>query len=365
MRSKSFKLTRPLGRTLIKAVFILGLILFGLEGLARGGILQNELQVGSLGIHNYLFEIKWFQLEEYVEDNGGVDVIFMGSSLVNSGIVPEEVSEAYAEITGEPELRVFNFGIEGMTIQPNSVVAEILIETYHPKAIIFGTEIRDYYAKNGVVVAERFLSEPWVQYQRGEFNLGGWLTENSAFYRYYSLNSNWMTYEFHENLTTVLKRVEILGEDGYDKENRVSKDHDLPPDPENNVEDREAIEFFADFEMDDGRLGNLQNMIDLGVEHGVTIIFVEMPVVPTFYGYFERGEEEHAHFLAVISEIITSNGNVLIPAPPESTFPKDGRSDRVHLNKHGAPVFSQYLGEVLAALSLNGEISLSIEGGAD
>ena len=349
---------------LIKLLFILGFTLVALEGLARTEFIQDKFQVASLGNYHYLFEVKWFQLERYVEKHGGVDVIFMGSSLVNSGIVPGEVNQAYVEMTGGEPLRIFNFGIEGMTIQPNSVVTELLIETYHPQAIIFGTEIRDYYAKNGVVVAERFLSDDWVQYRLGDFSVRGWMADNSTAYRYFLAYRNWMTWEFHDNHAIVLHRTAILKEDGYDVENRVATEHTLLPDPSND-EDREAIEFFAGFEIDDGRLENLQTIIDLGKEHGVTIIFLEMPVVPTFYGYFERGEEEHVQFIEVISEIITSNGNVLIPSPPEDIFPEDGRSDRVHLNKFGAPVYSQYLGVWLANLAENEGLILSNEGGIE
>jgi hypothetical protein len=190
------------------------------------------------------------------------------------------------------------------------------------------------------------------------------MADNSTAFRYFLAYRNWMTWEFHENHAIVLNRTAILKQDGYDVENRVATEHTLLPDPSND-EDREAIEFFTGFEIADERLENLQTMIDLGKEHGVTIIFLEMPVATTFYGYFERGEKERAHFLAVISEIIISNGNVLIPAPPENIFPEDGYSDRVHLNKFGAPVYSQYLGAMLADLAENEGLILSNEEGTE
>jgi hypothetical protein len=184
-QSNSLSITRPWGRTVLQTLLILGILLIAIEGLFRLDAVQRRFQLTSLGNYHYLFEVKWFQLERYVEKHGGVDVIFLGSSLVNSGIVPEEFIQGYTENLAVESPRVFNFGIEGMTIQPNSVVAKILIETYHPQALIFGTEIRDYYAKNGVIVAERFLSNPWVRYRNGDFNFWGWLAEHSHAYPYY------------------------------------------------------------------------------------------------------------------------------------------------------------------------------------
>jgi hypothetical protein len=363
-RQKSLSITRPWGRTALMAVLILGILLITIEGLFHLDGIQRRFQLTSYGNYHYLFEVKWFQLERYVEEHGGVDVIFLGSSLVNSGIVPEKFTAAYTKKTGGETLRAFNFGIEGMTIQPNSVVAKILIESYQPQALIFGTEIRDYYSKNGVVVAERFLSNDWVRYRNGDFNLGGWLAEHSEAYPYYLAYRNWLTWKYYENFTTIMGRIDKMMPDGYDIEHAVNTFHTQPPDP-NNAEDKEAIDFFADYEIDESRLDNLQDLLDLGETYGVEIIFIEMPVAPTFFGYFERGEDAHAEFVEVVSEVVEESGNIFIPAPLENLFPEKGRSDRVHLNKYGAPIFSRFLGEQLGEMHLQEGFSFTYEGGTD
>jgi hypothetical protein len=361
---KSLDITRPWGRTALYGLLLLVVLLLGIEGLFRLAPIQRRFQLKSQGNYHYLFETKWYQLGKYVEEHGGVDVIFLGSSLVNSGIDPAVFTEAYAEQTGEEGLRAFNFGIEGMTIEPNSVVAKILVETYHPKALIFGTEIRDYYAKNGVEVTERFLSNDWVRYRNGDFNLKGWLAEHSAAYPYYLAYRNWLTWKFYDNFTTITGRIDTMLPDGYEIEHAVNTFHTEMPDP-SNPEDKEAMDFFADFNIAESRLDDLRSLIALGKENGVEVVFVEMPVSPTFFGYFQRGEEEHAHFVAVVSEIVKDSGNVFVPAPPEDLFPVKGRSDRVHLNKYGAPIFSEFLGEQLGELANQGVLSLSGQGGDD
>jgi hypothetical protein len=90
-----------------------------------------------------------------------------------------------------------------------------------------------------------------------------------------------------------------------------------------------------------------------------------MPVAPTFWGYFQREEAEHEDFAAVVSDVIREAGNIFVPAPPEDLFPVRGRSDRVHLNKYGAPIFSRYLGEQLGELTNEGLLDLSGEGGGE
>jgi hypothetical protein len=363
-QTKSLAITRPWGKTALYGLLLLAILLLAIEGLFHLRPIQRRFQLTSLGNYHYLFEVKWFQLERYVEEYGGVDVVFLGSSLMNAGVVPEEFIKAYAEKTGEEDLRVFNFGIEGMTIEPNAVVAKLLIESYHPQAIIFGTEIRDYYAKNGVVVAERFLSNEWVRYRNGDFNLKGWLAEHSIAYPYYLAVRNWLTWNHYDNFTTVMDRIDKMMPDGYDIEHAVNTIHTEMPDP-NKPEDKEVIDFFADFKMAESRLENLRALIALGKEHGVEVLIVEMPVSPTFFGYFQRGEDEHIHFVKDVAEIVTGSGNIFLPAPPEDLFPVKGRSDRVHLNKYGAPIFSRYLGALLGELASQGALSLTSQGGGE
>ena len=164
-KSPSLKLDRPIGGIVLRAALLLVILLAAVEGAARIPWVARRLSTPSLGNYHYQFEIKWFALQRYVEAHDGVDILFMGSSLVNSGIEPEQVNQTFTAATGQPELRIFNFGVEGLTIEPNSVLAGLLVETYHPKVIVFGTEIRDYAANNGVEVAEKFLSDPWIQYR--------------------------------------------------------------------------------------------------------------------------------------------------------------------------------------------------------
>ena len=321
----------------------------------------GRLPAPSLGNYHTQFEIKWFALQRYVEEHDGVDILFLGSSLVNSGIEPEQVNKAFAAASGQPELRIFNFGVEGLTIEPNSVVARLLVETYHPGVIIFGTEIRDYAANNGVETAEKFLSDPWIQYRTGQFALRGWLADHSAAYRVFLAYRNWMRWDFAETRSKILRRTKALTPDGYDIENRVAEDPYRLPDT-TDPEDAEAFEVFAGFQIAESRLEKLDDLLDFMDTSDTTVMVVEMPVTPQFFLYFEEGEAVHQEFLDVVSEKVTAAGSIFYPGIPEDQLPENGRSDRVHLSKYGAKVFSRYLGEWLAELHADG-IELRQPGG--
>ncbi|MBN2045059.1 MAG: hypothetical protein JW757_08580 [Anaerolineales bacterium] len=345
----SLKIDRPIGGIILRSVLLLVIVLAAAEAAARTPWLTRRLATPSLGNYHYQFEIKWFHLQRYVQENGGVDIIFLGSSLVNSGVEPAAVNQAWVEASGEAPLRIYNFGVEGLTIEPNSVVAQLLVETYDPKAIVFGTEIRDYAANNGVETAEQFLSDPWIQYRSGNFNLRGWLAEHSAGYRYFLAYRNWMRWDFAENQSNVIKRTKALTPEGYDVENRVAENPYLPPDP-NDPEDAEGFEVFGGFEMADSRLEDLDDLLGLMKTSETIVLVVEMPVTPQFFDYFEAGEGAHEEFLDAVSKKVRAAGTEFLPGIPEDQLPENGRSDRVHLSKYGAAVFSRYLGEWLAAL---------------
>ncbi len=352
VKTDSLRLERPVGGVLWRGLLLLAVVLAAAEGIARIPGVQRRLEVASFGHYHYQFEIKWFQLERYVQAHDGVDVIFLGSSMVNTGVQPEEVNRAWQEATGEPPLRIFNFGIEGLTIQPNSVVAQLLVESFHPRAIIFGTEIRDYAANNGVKEAETFLADPWVRYRIGEFTPRGWLAEHSAAVRYFLAYRNWMNWDFAKNHSWVIRRTDNLTADGYDVENQVVLRRQLEVDPED-PEDAEVLEMFAGFQMAQSRLDNLRSLLDLQ-EEGVQVLVVEMPVTPQFYQFFDDGMQEKERFVETVSAEVEAAGSVFHPAIPEDQLPINGRSDRVHLSKFGAAVFSRYLGEWLAGLPEQG-----------
>jgi len=334
--------------------FILAFLLFlafvavSCELLARSQWVEKISPWRSVGNYHYQFEIKWFRLQDYVKRNGGVDVIILGSSLVNTGIDPDVMAEVFYEQTGI-QLRIFNFGVEGLTVAPNSVVARILVERYHPALLIYVAEMREFYPGTGLIDETRFLADPWLQYQSGDFNLTGWAVDHSAALQHYLPFRNWMRADFLETLPLLLKRVHDTTASGYELDRLTGKNIDAIPDP-NNPDDAKNFAAYKNYRIDPTRLTDLQSILDLRQPDKTAMLVVEMPVHPTFY-YFVGGETVHQHFQQTLSALVEASGGSFLPAETCNDIPLEGRSNRWHLNYIGVPIFSKCLGQELSILS--------------
>jgi hypothetical protein len=80
----------------------------------------------------------------------------LGSSLVGSGLDPETFSTRYEAVTGEP-MECFNFGLGSLMASAAGPIAQILVDPYHPKLLIYGTNPRDYDRSNNNQTQNQFL----------------------------------------------------------------------------------------------------------------------------------------------------------------------------------------------------------------
>jgi hypothetical protein len=338
------------------------LVVFSLLFDAVGGLafLKKIPMRESLGINptptGQLFDIKWYGLQEYVAQNGGVDVIVIGSSAVNTGIDPVVAAQSYFNLTGIP-LRIYNFGIEGLNIVPNSVYAKILVEKYHPALILYGMLPRDYLASDNVDVNQEFLPSAWIEYKSGEWNLTGNLIDHSALLRRYLFYRNWMRSDFLETRYAINHRAGQTSASGYELENATGENLDQPPDP-NSPDEQETFAKYRDFKIDLARLDCLQSILNLQQSGETRVIVLEMPLEPTFYDYM-GGLPVYEEYLHEIASRVTASGVLFLPASGAVQIPANDRSDRVHLNKYGAPIFSADLGARLATLTLVDGIQLT------
>jgi hypothetical protein len=54
-----------------------------------------------------------------------------------------------------------------------------------------------------------------------------------------------------------------------------------------------------------------------------------------------------------IAAAVPASGGIFLPSNGDLQIPANGRPDRMHLNRFGAPVYSTYLGTQLATLTTN------------
>lgn len=331
-----------------------------LELLARTPWLENASPYRSVGNFDYQFEIKWFRLQDYVKSHGGVDIIILGSSLVNTGLDPDIVAKTYYQQTGV-NARIFNFGVEGMTVAPNALIARLLVERYHPALLIYVTEMRDYIAGLGLEYETPFLNDPWLRYQVGHFTLFGWLAEHSSALQHYLPYRNWVRADYSDTMAFYIKRYQETSASGYEPDSMIGVNVDIPPNP-NDPAEVQNFKDYGNYQIAAGRLEALKNILDFSQNQGTSVLVAEMPVYPTFYVYV-GGEKVHQQFQQTISSLVTINGGSFIPAETcFSTIPLNGRSNRWHLNFIGAPYFSACLGDQLAIFENQHYLNLGTTG---
>lgn len=348
--------------SLLAVAFFVAFLLI-LETALQKGFLNKLYTRESLG--NYptpmgqYFDIKWYGLQQYVARNGGVDVILIGSSVVNTGIDPDIVAESYFKLTGT-WLRIYNFGVESLDIVPNSVYAKILVQKYHPALLVFGTIPRDFLASDNTDVNQQFLSSPWIEYETGQWNLAGFLIDQSAVLRHYLPYRNWMRSDFLDTLFMIDHRLSRTSSSGYESDYGIDTNLSQPPDP-NSPDEQATFVKYHDFKIDQTRLSYLVNILNLQNTGNTRVIVTEMPLDSTFYDYM-GGISVYQEYQNEIASVVTASGGIFFPTNGDLQIPANGRPDRMHLNRFGAPVFSTYLGTQLATLTTHEGLQFTSSG---
>ncbi len=330
------------------SLLVLLLIAAVLEISARIVQSSSEQPIRSIGNFHTQFETKWFKLNDYVKTNGGVDVLLMGNSMVNTGIDPEVLASAYQAKTGQTP-RIFNFGVEGLDLFTNAELVELLVSEFHPKTVIFFTEMREYGPVTDPSVPERYKTAAWFQYKLGNFSLEAWLYDHSAAMQYFLPWRNWSRADFPDTMLKNLYRYSQTTAAGYEPDRAYGRDLDVltdPTDPEQKV----LFDLYGNFTPDAESLDDLAGIVQLE-KQGVQILVTEMPIYRTFYDYF-GGETVHQEFLTTINEIALEGGGFYIQPIDAELIPLVGRVDNHHLNFEGAPVYSELLGNELGDICL-------------
>jgi hypothetical protein len=326
-------LSFPFGQTVLLALLILALLAGASEIILRLPSVQSHLPPPSVGSTHEQFEIKLHLLDKLVEEEGAVDCIFIGSSLTNAGINPLVFQETYKEQTGD-DILCFNFGASGSGTYTQIALADILIEDYHPKLLIF--EMFPLYFNSASTGASNndIFELSWVRYHRGEFSIEGWLAEHSTAYRYsFLLGMNQKQLKRRSTLERRLGQV-----NGH---NRRTTTMVLPLSPEQEILQADMPSALSS----DGQK-ELEQILAFHQLPQTQVILVEMPLYlgnTQIEDYEKRSEYEQ--FVAQIGKHVRSAGALFWPTRLLELIPDDSHWRNVnHLNRYGATVFSQWLG---------------------
>jgi hypothetical protein len=326
----------PLLRGILYFLLTIPLILLTAELVARSP-LGNLLPAPSVQADSFLFDAKIYALEQQVRRDGGLDCLFIGSSVTNSDVDPVIVEQIYQERTGET-IHCYNLGMPAMTIENATALAEVVIARFHPKVIIYPVLSRDI--SHLVATADFIEKTDWLKTNRGQPSLKGWLVNHSYSYRYFLTWRYWLV---TDNRSKMKSEVLWLTPKGFQPAAGIRD-----PYPANlTLTPKRLSEVWTD----PSREPALVEFLALQ-QKTVRIVLVEGPVYrdPSMYTATDPNWQIYENkYIAPFQQIADENGVSFWRSDTVSAHvPKPQWYDWIHLNSEGAVPFSQWLGEQLA-----------------
>lgn len=313
------------------------LFLFLLTGILLGEMigrtfLKEYFPLPSVGVDSFVFDVKVASLENFIDESGQLDCLLVGDSMVNNGLDPILIEDAYQKMTGS-SLHCFNFGIPALTLDASGPVAAALAKRFQPRLLIFLLSPRDFVPKYGQIYRHVSKSD-WVMQNLGYSSLKGWLVNHSYSYRYLLLFQYWLQ---PENRATMLEAMNSISKEGYwrlEGFRTPSQEYVTQPDY-----------YFWDSESQTG-LAYLLNLQD----DGIAVLMVDVPVRSDYYQiYLESPENYEEIFLLPLDNFLLDYGIPFWSAQKIAvSIPDSAWHDPIHVNQEGVPVFSAWLGHELA-----------------
>ena len=355
MKPSTLRVSNWSGNTFWIALAFLLVFVVIAEWITRLESFQAPLTPPKMGSRHYQLGHKLALLDAEVKRNGPIDCVLVGSSMVDVGFNPSSFPTGYHEMAGR-EIRCFNFGIDASSAASTAALVKILVEDYHPRILIFGTDPRDY----GVASDDRdpavILNTSWVKYRQGDFSLEGWLQDHSYLHRYRQHVSRLVRFQFEGTLWSETYLTLPILPNGFTPLSKVSTYINDPPSPEDeSYEITYNTRIYSNYQMLEENFAALERIMDYnGAE--TQVIVVEMPVSDGLYYFFGNGQADYGRFVVHINELTRLHDVTFWQTEPLDSIPDDGWSDYSHLNIKGAEIFSTWLGEQIGAAERWGSI---------
>jgi hypothetical protein len=345
-----------------KTVWLTVLLLILLTAVAEWGTRSESFQAAftppKMGSRHYQLGHKLALLDRLIKKNGRVDCIVLGSSMVDTGFDPDAFQKGYKEITGA-DVHCFNFGIDASTAPSTAALARIVVEDYHPRLLIIGTDPRDYAVPREDSDPAVVLNTPWVAYRQGDFSLEGWLLDNSYLYRYRQHLGRLARFQFEGTIWASTEvNYEILP-NGFTPLSKVSTYINDPPSPgDDSFEVTYYTRIYSSYEMLHENLKSLEDILDYN-RSGVQVILVEMPVADGLYYFFGNRESDYNRFVTRVGRLAGLHQVPFWQTEPLDFIPDNGWVDYSHLNRTGAEILSTWLAQQVVRAEQQGMIKTS------
>jgi hypothetical protein len=325
----TLRIARPFGQTLLIASLICALLIGAAEILARL-IWADSYIPTAIGSRNLYFDTKIGELDFLVKHEGRIDCLFIGSSVVNSGIVPVRFENAYRAQTGQ-RVRCYNFAIPGVTASGAARLADLLVERYRPRLLIYGLTLRAFSAEMAQTGgAGSIFSADWTRYRRGDWNLHGWIIDHSRAYRRYLALRDWPKPDF----ANPAGERDVARRRGFVPFGAGALF--FPPD------------YLFDYEIAPSEWAALHQIMAL--QSVTQVVLVEMPLPDQTLDVFEGGPANYRRYMNEIAAAAEESSVPFWTTFGLNIVPDDGwAGDTHHMNFNGASAFSDWLGAYVGA----------------
>ena len=358
LKSATLQLRTASGKTVWFTVFLFILLTAVAEWVARSDSFQVPLTPPKMGSRHYQLGHKLALLNVLARVAGHVDCIMLGSSTVDNGFDPAAFETGYREMTGR-DIHCFNFGIDASSATSTAALVRIIVEDYHPRLLILGTDPRDYAVAREDPDPAVVLDTPWVAYRQGEFSLEGWLLEISYLYRYRQHLGRLARFQFEGTLWSDTKVTHEILPNGFTPLSKVSTYINDPPNPgDDSFEVTYYTRIYSSYQMLPENLESLESILDYN-ESGIQVIVVEMPVADGLYYFFGNRESDYNRFLTRVGDLTTLHDAPFWQTEPLDFIPDNSWVDYSHLNRAGADIFSTWLGQKVGMAEQQGSIETS------
>lgn len=334
----TIQLRFPTGQTLALALLILALIGAAAELGARV-LLDRADTPAALGSANPALDVKMGMVDRLDR----VDCIFLGSSVVYHGLDPAVFEPAYRDQTGQA-FTCYNFGVPAMTARAAGVLAEVLVERYHPRLLIYGFTLRAMAegSADAALIYRDITRTPWIAYRRGELNPLGWLVDHSAALRYYLAYRNWARVDFSLQVNMYTRAPA----NGYQSYIGARETADLSA--------IQAPDYFAHFVLSPVEFDGLAQIVAL--QGRTAVLLVEMPLPDPVIDQFDGGVAAHRAIFGDFARYAQAHGATFISANHQGLIPDEGwAEDGLHVNRAGAQILSAWLGQRVGAAVAGGD----------
>jgi hypothetical protein len=315
------------------------------EAVARMDGVRDRLSPESVGSGQQQLDRKLVLLRDAIAGQGEVDALFLGSSQVHRAVDPSLVQGPLREASGR-ELRLFNFGLNGISEVGQAPVARILVRKYHPRLLLVGVSSYGMDDRRDIKFGEHLEASPWFRYHSGRLDLDGWLLEHSYAMRQYQGYLYWSNPDA-EKLEVQERAVNGMESDGHGA---------FEPGRFRDV-DEEAAAALSGFRVSPSHVDALDALFALRSPE-LEVVAIEMPVHPHVIEGYGRGAADHEAALAAIGQVAAKHGVAFWRFPADRPIPADDWHDFVHLDRNGTAIYSEWLGERLGAALKSGELKL-------